>query len=70
MDAIMKKMRQKQAPFDDQSGDSVDPSELALEDDDPFSSSGFTGKLTFAGGDADSAKDINASDAGDVLKSF
>ena len=67
MDAFMKKMRQKQTPSNGQSDDSVDPSELALEDDDPFLSSGFAGKLTFAG-EAESTKDAQMTGEGDVSK--
>ncbi|XP_076449457.1 sorting nexin-20-like [Babylonia areolata] len=64
MDAFMKKVRHKHVPFDDKCDAEVDDSELALEDDqdDPFQTPGFAGKLTFAGGDCGIAKDITDED--------
>ena len=68
MDAFMKKVRKKQSPLNDLSEADVDTSEMALEDDDPFSSSGFAGKLMFAGGDGDFAKDFEVTGTGNCVE--
>lgn len=65
MDAFMRKLRHKEDTLDEILGDTEDPSELALADDDPFTSSGFAGKLTFAGADGESVKDIQVTDPGE-----
>jgi hypothetical protein len=59
MDAFMKKIRHKPDFLEEQAGDLEDPTEQALADDDTFPESGFAGKLSFAQGDGDFAKDTN-----------
>ena len=59
MDAFIKKIRPKTDILEHKHSE-VDPSELALEDDE-FSASGFSGKLSFSNEDCNSPDDLNSS---------